>query len=176
MGESRFANCKLTSWVTLHSCVQFFGEYNNFIKYRVKKGVVHNGTPEWCRLRAHNCQKSRFLTCSCHIIYKTEAVGWSFPIILLELLFLWVFEIWGNFVKNWYFVNNCLLEFEFSNPFVRMCTCDCNYQPHTTFRFYLIDFQLLTYEVLVSKTSYIHSRHVTHLHYWLPFANKIVQV
>ena len=30
------------------------------------------------------------------------------------------------------------------------------------------------YEELVSKTSYIHPRHVTHLHYWLPFAIKIV--
>ena len=32
------------------------------------------------------------------------------------------------------------------------------------------------YEELVSKTSYIHPRHVTHLHYWLPFVIKIVQL
>ena len=32
------------------------------------------------------------------------------------------------------------------------------------------------YEELVSKTSYIHPRHDTHLYYWLPFAIKIVQI
>ena len=29
--------------------------------------------------------------------------------ILLKLQILWVCEIWGHFVKNWYFVNSCLI-------------------------------------------------------------------
>ena len=31
-------------------------------------------------------------------------------IILEKLRFLWICEIWGSFVKNWYFVNNCLIK------------------------------------------------------------------
>ena len=30
--------------------------------------------------------------------------------ILEKLRFLWKFEIWGNIMKIWYFVNNCLIE------------------------------------------------------------------
>ena len=30
--------------------------------------------------------------------------------ILEKLRFLWKCEIWGNIVKVWYFVNNCLIE------------------------------------------------------------------
>ena len=37
-----------------------------------------------------------------------------------------------------------------------------------------LSFFMCVYEELVSKTSYIHPRHVTYLHYWLPFAIKIV--
>ena len=59
-------------------------------------------------LRAHNYQKwkGRFFICPCHKIYWVEAVGLSLSIILLNLRFLWVGDIWGNFMKNWYFVNN----------------------------------------------------------------------
>ena len=51
---------------------------------------------------------SIFLTCHCHKIYRVEAVVLKNPIILLELWFLWVWEIWGNFMKKWYFLNDCL--------------------------------------------------------------------
>ena len=32
------------------------------------------------------------------------------PIILKKLWFLWICKIWGSFVKNLYFVNNCLIK------------------------------------------------------------------
>ena len=50
-----------------------------------------------------------FLACPCHKIYMVEAVGLKIPIILsLKLRLLWTYEICGNFLKSWYFVNNCL--------------------------------------------------------------------
>ena len=47
-------------------------------------------------------------------------------------------------MKIWYFVITAQLKFESKNPFPhKLCdTYDCDYLPHTTFRFYLIDFQL----------------------------------
>ena len=45
---------------------------------------------------------------------------YQYPIILLKLQFLWVCEIWGHFMKNWYFVNNCLLKFESKSYFAHI--------------------------------------------------------
>ena len=61
-------------------------------------------------LTAHNWQKWKgFLTCPCAKIYRVEAVGLkSSNYTLNKLRFLWICEIWGNFVKIWYFVNNYL--------------------------------------------------------------------
>ena len=56
----------------------------------------------------------------------------------------------------------------YDKPMVSSCVFNIQWKPlngiHSIF------------EELVSKTSYIHSQHVTHLHYWLPFVIKIVQV
>ena len=49
----------------------------------------------------HNWQKwkSRFLACPCH---RVEAVGRKSANYAKEVQFLWICEIWGNFVKIWY--------------------------------------------------------------------------
>ena len=63
---------------------------------------------------AHNWQKwqSRFLTCLCHEIYSEEAVGLKkFQLYLKITNFVNTWNFFGNFVKIWYFVNNCLLKF-----------------------------------------------------------------
>ena len=43
-------------------------------------------------------------------INRVEAVGLKIPIILLNLRFLWICEIWGNFLEIWYFVNKSWIE------------------------------------------------------------------
>ena len=56
---------------------------------------------------------------------------------------MWICGIWGDFVKNWYFVNNCIIEVRISKLFLHMCdTYNCDYLQHSTCRFNLIDFQL----------------------------------
>ena len=65
------------------------------------------------QLTAHNWQKwkSRFLKYPCHAICRVEAVDLPFfKLYLKKIWFLWLFEIWGNFVKIWYFVNYCLIK------------------------------------------------------------------
>ena len=42
-------------------------------------------------------------------IYREEAVGLKSSKYTLKIDILWVCEIWGNFLKNWYFVNSCLM-------------------------------------------------------------------
>ena len=42
---------------------------------------------------------------------RVEAVSLKITIILEKLQFLWIYEIWGNFLKNWYFANNFLIIF-----------------------------------------------------------------
>ena len=63
-------------------------------------------------LTGGNWQKWKrvFLTCPCHKIYRDEAVGLKSSNILEKLRNLWQWEIWGNIVKIWYFVNNFLIE------------------------------------------------------------------
>ena len=71
-----------------------------------------NQTQVQADLTAHNWQKWKrvFLTCPCHEIYRDEAVGLKVANILEKLRNLWKWEIWGNIVKIWYFVNNFLIE------------------------------------------------------------------
>ena len=65
--------------------------------------------------------------------------------ILEKLRYLWKCEIWGNIVKIWYFVNNCLIEAWIQKFFCHMCdTYNCDYLKHSRFRFNLINFQLDT--------------------------------
>ena len=48
-------------------------------------------------------------------------------------------------MKNWYFVNNCLIQVEiFKNILHMYDTFCCDYLQHSIFRFNLIDFQLNT--------------------------------
>ena len=76
-------------------------------------------------LTTHNWQKWKrvFLTCPCHEIFRDEADGLkSCKYIWKKLRFLWKCEIWGNFVKIWYFVNNCLRGYCTPGPyFWRLC-------------------------------------------------------
>ena len=62
-------------------------------------------------LKAHNWQKWKrvFPTCPCLKIYRDEAVSLTSCKYTWKLRFLWKCEIWGNIVKIWYFVNNCLI-------------------------------------------------------------------
>ena len=41
---------------------------------------------------------------------RVEAVGLSFFNDTYKLWFLWICEIWDNFVKIWYFVNKYLIK------------------------------------------------------------------
>ena len=65
--------------------------------------------------------------------------------ILEKLRNLWKWEIWGNIVKIWYFVNNFLIEARIQKILLHMCdTYNRDYLKHSTLRFNLIDFQLNT--------------------------------
>ena len=87
-------------------------------------------------LRACKCQKwkSRFCTCL------------ALTFIFSKITTLWVCEILGNFMKNWYFVKKPLNLS--SNLKMLLHICDtynwCDYQLHTTFHFYFIDFLVKT--------------------------------
>ena len=80
------------------------------------------------QLTAHNWQrwKSKFLTCPYRKIYRVEAVGLKMFNILLKLQFLCGCEIWGNFVKIWYFVNKCLICLNLKILLHIYDTCNCN--------------------------------------------------
>ena len=57
--------------------------------------------------------KSTFPTCTCHShkIYRDQAVGLkTFSYTLKITIFVNICKILGNFVKIWYFVNNCLIK------------------------------------------------------------------
>ena len=76
--------------------------------------------PKWGRrplwsvtcLTAHNWQKWKrvFLTCPCHKIYRDEAVGLKSCKNTWKITIFVKCEIWGNILKIWYFVNNCLIK------------------------------------------------------------------
>ena len=107
---------------------------------------IHNDPQVYLPLTAHNWQKwnSIFLICPRHEIYKVERWSKQFQLYFKNYTFLWKCEIWGDFVKNWYFVNNCLIKVN-SNLKIPLHICDtynCDYLPHTIFYFYLIDWQL----------------------------------
>ena len=97
-------------------------------------------------LTGGNCQKWKrvFLTCPCHEIYRDEAVGlksckhtWKITI------FVKMWNIWGNIVKFWYFVNNCLIKAWILKILLNTCdTYNYDYLKYSTFRFNFIDFQL----------------------------------
>ena len=74
------------------------------------------------RLMAHNWQKwkSVFLTCSCHKTYRDEAVGLKSCKYTWKIKIFVKCEIWGNIVKIWYFVNNCLIEARIKNSFAHV--------------------------------------------------------
>ena len=63
--------------------------------------------------------------------------------ILDKLRYLWKCEIWGNIVKIWYFVNNCLIKAWILKILLHTCdTYNYDYLKCNTFRFNFIDFQL----------------------------------
>ena len=67
------------------------------------------------------------------------------PIIPLTLWFLWICEIWIKFIKNWHFVNNCLIKVQIWKFFVHMWHISSwlSDAHHISFN-YLMDFQLNT--------------------------------
>ena len=44
------------------------------------------------------------------LLHSHDELVYQFPIVLKKLQFLWICEIWGDFMKIWYFVNNCLIK------------------------------------------------------------------
>ena len=70
-------------------------------------------------LTAHNWQKWKrvFLPCPWHKIYRVEAVGLKSSNYNWKIMIFAICEIWGNFVKNWYFVNNCLIKVQIWKSF-----------------------------------------------------------
>ena len=96
-------------------------------------------------LMAHNWQKwkSTFLTCPCHKIYRVEAVGpKKFQLYFKNYHYcenvkfgaiLWKFDILSITAS---------LKLGSKIPFAHLCdTYNYDYLPHTTIRFYSIDFQ-----------------------------------
>ena len=56
-------------------------------------------------------KRSRFCACSCYRIYRVKVVGLSLSNHTFKITILVsICKIWGNFVKNWYFVNNHLFK------------------------------------------------------------------
>ena len=98
-------------------------------------------------LTAHNWQKwtSIFLTCPCYKIYRVEAVDLKSSNYSLKIMIF--VNMWnlGNFLKIWYFVNNCLIKSLNLKTLLHKCdTYNCDYLPHTIFHFYPIELQLNT--------------------------------
>ena len=96
-------------------------------------------------LQLAEMKKKVFDTCLCYEIYRVKAADLKLEIIPRKLWFLWKCEIWDNFLKNFYVVNNCLIKIESKKAF---CTCDTynfDYLQHTIFCFYLINFQVNTH-------------------------------
>ena len=83
---------------------------------------------------------------NCHEIYRDEAVGLKGCKYLQNCdLCEYVELILGNFVKIWYFVNNCFNWTTNLKILLHMCgTYNCDYLQHSTFRFNLIDLELIT--------------------------------
>ena len=56
---------------------------------------------------------------------------------------MWNLGQFPDFVKIWYFVNNCLIQLESKKSFAHVWhVYNCDYLRHSSFRFTLIDFQL----------------------------------
>ena len=86
--------------------------------------------------------KKYFPYMSRHKIYREEAVGLISSNTLKITIFMNMWNL-GQFRKN--LIVSITLEFESKNPSAHMWhTYDCEYLPHTTFHFYLIDFQMNT--------------------------------
>ena len=92
---------------------------DNCLFYFFKRNLVliNNATPKrslnWVTHSA--TLKPTTGTVNLHVsaikIYREEAVGLKSSNYTLKLWFLWILcEIWGNFLKIWYFVNNCLIK------------------------------------------------------------------
>ena len=59
-------------------------------------------------------------------IWRSKKGSWLFGYPVLKILqFLWICEIWGNSLKNQYFVNNCFIE-------VRIWEFFCTHVTHIT--------------------------------------------
>ena len=84
--------------------------------------------------------------CPCYKIYREEAVGLKkFQLYLKNYDFCEYVKFGATSWKNWYLVNNCLIKVQIQKIFLHIGdTYNCHYLQHTTFRFYLFNFQLNT--------------------------------
>ena len=88
--------------------------------------------------------KSTFITYSCHKIYRgKKTICLKSSNYIFKTTISWKCELWGNFLKIWYFGNNSLIKI--SNLKILFYISDSynwGYLQHTIFRFYSIDFKL----------------------------------
>ena len=121
----------------------------------VKIGNLRERGQHFCYIKGSQLpkmikKKVDFFTCSCHKLYSVEAAVYLVPIILLKLQFLWVCEIWGNFLKNRYFVNNCLIKIWIQKSFCTYVTHMIVIVHHTHHILFLLNLFLLNYRFHLS--------------------------
>ena len=96
------------TWTTFNSrkCIMSFGVSSFFTLQSILLLALA------ISLTAHNWQKWKrvFLTCLRHEIYRDKAVGLKSCKYTWKITIMWICRIWGNFKKNRYFVNNCLIQ------------------------------------------------------------------
>ena len=89
-------------------------------------------------------KKSRYLTCPCHKIYRVEAVDLKSSNYTLKITIFCENVEFGAILRKFDILSiSAWLKFE-SKILLHICdTYNCDYLPHTTFRFYSIDFKLM---------------------------------
>ena len=88
--------------ITRHVFISLWEKFEHCCKAKISKSLknvekIGLGTFNGSRLAKW---KRLFLTCPCNKIGRLEAVGLSFS--KNYYAFLWICEIWGNFMKNWH--------------------------------------------------------------------------
>ena len=107
--------------------IPYAGEYNHWRSPKYKSGqqgityLPRDTNTLTAGLTGGNWQKWKrvFLACPIKFIGMKQLVS-KVANILEKLRNLWKWEIWGNIVKIWYFVNNFLIEARIEKFF---CTC-----------------------------------------------------
>ena len=116
-------------------------EYDLVIRWRLLAAFLNLGAT----LMAHNWQKwkSRFLTCPCNKIDRGKEVALSISNYALKITIFGENVIFGA-ISCTFDILLIIAQLKFNLKLI-LHTCDkcnCDYLPHITFCFYLIDFQL----------------------------------